>query len=150
MVDIKKIEEIVKPLLTKHDVSLYSCSFSKGILEILIDSSTGIDLDKCVEVSETISKELDRLDPIKEEYCLEVASAGAEKPLKTKEQFIDAINKYVLIQVNQRVEDYDELVGFIREVKEDSLILEIKIKTRVKNVEIALDNISYAITTVNI
>ena len=42
--------------------------------------------DTCVAVSELISVKLDEVDPIKEEYILEVSSPGIEKPLKTFEQ----------------------------------------------------------------
>ena len=61
-----------------------------------------------------------------------------------------AIEKYVLIDVTSPVEGYDQLVGTIKNVTEDGIELEIKIKTRVKVVNIAFDIIENAMTTVKI
>ena len=55
-----------------------------------------------------------------------------------------------MVQVNEKVEGYDELVGYLRQVSEESITLEIKIKTRIKNVEIKRDNIAFAMTSVKI
>ena len=44
--------------------------------------------------SELISDKLDEVDPIKEEYILEVSSPGIEKPLKTFEQVEKSIGSF--------------------------------------------------------
>ena len=150
---IEKIREIVLPLLD-HGIELYDVELRKEgkdlVLTVLIDQKGGVDLDTCVRVSEKVSKALDDADPIPNEYMLEVASAGAEKPLNTLEQYQAAIDEYILVQVKEPVETYDELVGYLREVNEERIVLEIKIKTRVKKVEIRMSNISYAMTCVKL
>lgn len=147
---LEEIKELITPTLVEEKVELYSITYEKVngdmVLSILLDSDSGVDLEKCIEVSDKISVLLDKKDPIKEEYMLEVASAGLERPITNVDQFIKNIDKYVLIQTNEPVETYDELVGYLREVRSDSIILEIKIKTRVKKVEIAMDNIYFAST----
>lgn len=151
---LQKIADLIDPILKQFSVELFDIEWKKEgsdfILSILIDKEDGADLDDCVSVSELISPLLDEKDIIKQEYILEVASAGAEKPLKTTEQYEKSINKYILVQVNQQVEGYDELVGYLREVNEEMITLEIKIKTRIKNVEIKRDNITFAMTSVKI
>lgn len=150
---LEKVREIVEPLLGEG-IELYSLTFKKEgkdwILSILIDRKGGVDLDTCVEVSEKVSAALDAYDPIESEYLLEVASAGAEKPLISQEQFKAAIDEYILVQVKEPVETYDELVGYLREVNEDNIVLEIKIKTRIKKVVISKDNITHAMTCVKL
>ena len=150
---LEQIKEIVEPLLGE-DIELYSLDFRKEgkdlVLSILIDRKGGVDLDTCVEVSERVSKALDEKDPIPNEYMLEVASAGAEKPLTNLEQFKKAIDDYILVQVKEPVETYDELVGYLREVDEEKIVLEIKIKTRIKKVAISMANIAYAMTCVKL
>ncbi len=149
-----KVRKIIEPVLNDCHVELFSIDWHKdghdNVLSILIDRDEGIDLDICVEVSEKISALLDVEDPIKEEYLLEVASAGAEKPLKDTQQFQKAISKYILVVVKEQVEGYDELVGYLRDVNEESITLEIKIKTRIKNVVIKRANIAQAMTSVKI
>ena len=97
-----------------------------------------------------VSAIMDEKDPISNEYLLEVTSPGVERPLKTIEQFKKAIEKYVLVDVSEPVEGYDQLVGTIKNVTEDGIELEIKIKTRVKVVNIAFSIIESAMTTVKI
>ena len=56
----------------------------------------------------------------------------------------------VTTDVKEPVEGYDQLVGTIKNVTEDGIELEIKIKTRVKVVNIAFSIIENAMTTVKI
>ena len=155
----KSINEIVKELIKAKvealGVELYDVEYVKEgrdyFLRVLIDKEDeSIDLDTCVSVSDVVSAIMDEKDPISNEYLLEVTSPGVERPLKTIEQFKKAIEKYVLIDVKEPVEGYDQLVGTIKNVTEDGIKLEIKIKTRVKVVNIAFDIIENAMTTVKI
>ena len=68
-------------------------------LRVYIDTPEGnIDIDQCAQVSEKLSEELDRTDPIPQNYFLEVSSPGAERPLKKEEDFQKAIGQYVFIK----------------------------------------------------
>lgn len=149
------VKELIKDAVEALGVELYDVIYEKEgkeyYLRVLIDrEDESIDLDTCVSVSEVVSNILDEHDPIKNEYLLEVTSPGVERPLKTKEQFTKAINKYILLDVITPVEGYNQLVGTIKDVNEEGINLEIKIKTRVKVVSIAFENIENAMTTVKI
>ena len=150
---INKVNEIIQPILEEQKVSLYDLDYVKEgndyILRILINNETDdIDLDTCISVSEVISKVLDKQDPIKDEYMLEVASPGVERPLKTFDQYKKAVGSYIILQVKERVLDYDELVGDLVSVDESGIELEIRIKTRSKTVHIDFTNITNCMTTV--
>ena len=57
-------------------------------LRVYVDTPEGnIDIEQCALVSERLSEELDRTDPITQNYFLEVSSPGAERPLKKDEDF---------------------------------------------------------------
>lgn len=149
------VRELIKDAVEALGVELYDVIYEKEgkeyYLRVLIDrEDESIDLDTCVSVSEVVSSILDEHDPIKNEYLLEVTSPGVERPLKTKEQFTKAINKYILLDVLEPVEGYNQLVGTIKDVNEEGINLEIRIKTRVKVVSIAFENIENAMTTVKI
>ena len=53
----------------------------------------GIDIEHCAQVSEKLSEMLDVIDPIEQNYFLEVSSPGAERPLKKESDFERAIGK---------------------------------------------------------
>ncbi len=51
----------------------------------------GITIDECEIISRSLGEKLDEINPIKENYILEVSSPGIERKLKTPEHF----NKYI-------------------------------------------------------
>lgn len=51
-------------------------------------------MDDCQKVSEQLGKELDREDPIKGNYFLQVSSPGLDRPLKKKEILFDVRAKW--------------------------------------------------------
>ena len=57
-------------------------------LRVYLDKETGIDLDDCQMVSEKLSEELDKQDPIEENYLLEVSSPGLDRVLKKDKDLI--------------------------------------------------------------
>ena len=93
--------------------------------------------------SEIISKILDDIDPISEEYFLEVASSG-ERELNDYNDYLKALNKYILVEVSERVANYDELVGDLVNVSETGIELKINLKGRMKVVSIPFNIIEKA------
>ena len=83
-------------------------------------------------------------DPIPQAYFLEVSSPGAERPLKTEKDLKEAIGQYVHLSFYQQVEGEKFLEGFLTEVTDESVTLEVKIKTRKKSVTIVRENIAKA------
>ena len=152
---LEKVKTIIQPALDSNGVFLYDIEYVKEgndwILRVLIDKEhASIDLDICCDVSEAISQILDKNDPIPNEYILEVSSPGVERPLKTLENYKDAIGKYVLIQLVEPQLEYNELVGTIISVNDTAIELEIRIKTRTQKLTIEFKNIAKAMTTVKL
>lgn len=91
----KKIEDIVTqmvlPIIDRMLFELVDVEYVKEqnnwYLRIYIDKQGGITLDDCQAVSEELSDELDKVDPIKQRYILEVSSPGLERPLKKDRDF---------------------------------------------------------------
>jgi len=152
---LEKVKTIIQPALDSNGVFLYDIQYVKEgndwILRVLIDKEhASIDLDVCCDVSEAISQILDKNDPIPNEYLLEVSSPGVERPLKTFQNYKDAIGKYVLIQLIKPQLEYNELVGTLSSVNELAIELEIRIKTRTQKLTIEFTNIANAMTTVKL
>ena len=90
---VEKItERLVMPIIQNENFELVDLEYKKEgsnwYLRIYIDKPGGITLDDCQKVSEQLSDELDKEDPIKENYFLEVSSPGLDRPLKKDADFI--------------------------------------------------------------
>ena len=125
---MENIKKILLPFLEEKGYTLYEMKFvsefGEKILRIIVDKVGGITVDELAEVNEYISERID--DDISEvPYMLEVSSRGAEREFDFDE--LDSmIDKYVMIKTDK------ENFGFIREVKDDEIILEVNIKGAIR------------------
>ena len=150
---LAKIEIKIKPIIDKFKLSLYELSYVKEhgdyILRVLIDNELeDIDVNTCAEVSEAISPELDKFKFLDDEYLLEVASVGIERPIKGLDEFKKHLNEYIEIVVKEPVSSFRELVGTLMAVEDEEISLKINIKGRIKVVKIMFKNIVSAQTAV--
>lgn len=91
----KKIEDMITqmvlPITNEMLFDLIDVEYVKEgnnwHLRIYIDKPGGITIDDCQSVSEKLSDELDRVDPIQRSYILEVSSPGLGRPLKKDRDF---------------------------------------------------------------
>lgn len=147
----EKVKEAIVPIVDELNLRIYKVVYEKengqNYLRVLLENDDyTLDLDTCVIASEKISKLLDELDPISDQYFLEVASCG-ERELETLEEFNRAINKYVCVEVNEAILNYDELVGDLVKVSEEAIELKINLKGRMKTVSIPFNLIKKAYIT---
>jgi len=86
-----QVTELVLPITKKWAFELVDVEYIKEgkdwYLRVYIDKPGGINIDDCQSVSEELSDELDRVDPIKQSYILEVSSPGLGRPLKKDKDF---------------------------------------------------------------
>ncbi len=86
-----KAVELVLPIVEKNGLELVDVEFVKEganwYLRIYIYKNGGVTVEDCQVVSEELSGELDRVNPIKQSYILEVSSPGLERPLKKEQDF---------------------------------------------------------------
>lgn len=145
---IEKTKELLVPILEEKNLELVDVEYvkegSNWFLRVYVDKDGGIEIDECGYVSEQLSEKLDKIDPIKEPYFLEVSSPGVERPLKTKTDIEKHIGYYVNIRLYEKIENEKEYEGTIISFNEDVLTLEVKIKTRKKEIQIPFDKISKA------
>jgi ribosome maturation factor RimP len=86
----KKVAGFIEPVVNQMEYELYYLEFKKegknNYLRIYIDKKQGnISLEDCEKVSRAVGDILDREDPIKDPYYLEVSSPGIERTLYTDE-----------------------------------------------------------------
>ena len=142
--DLVKIKSLLENKITELGYEPISINkkIEKGdvILSIVVDRVEPIDMDAIVKVSGELSSYLDEIDNSEEKYFLDVSSLGAEKPLKI-ESLPNYKGRFVHVHVNNAIEGQNIFEGDLIEVNEDSITLSYKVKTRVKTVDILLNNI---------
>lgn len=140
----QKIYDLSLPICTDLGVELVSVEWVREngmqILRLIIDKKEGISIDDTTSVSEKASEMLDEVDPIPNEYYLEVSSVGIEKELKTKEEITASIGKYVAVKTYEKIKvgnaAIKEFEGHILNFDGEILTLKAKIKQFTKEVQI--------------
>ena len=145
----EEVAKIAGPIVEELELELVDVEFVKEgrdwFLRVYIDTPNGsIDIDQCTQVSEKLSEELDRTDPIPQNYFLEVSSPGAERPLKKEEDFQKAIGQFVFIKTYEAIKDMKEFEGYLLAYGPEGAEVEMRIKTRKIKVVIELDKIALA------
>jgi len=115
------ITEMAMPITEKHGYELVDVEFikegSNWYLRIYIDKPEGISLDDCQAVSQDVSAELDKADPIEQAYFLEVSSPGLDRPLKKDHDFVKYAGELVEVKTYKAIDGTKlfegELVGLI-------------------------------------
>ena len=72
---------------------------------------------------------MDENDPIPEMYYLDVASPGAERPIK---RFYNAINQPIFVSLYAPIEGDKEWLGVLKSVNDESINMEVKEKKQKK------------------
>lgn len=135
--NFENLKEKLNRILAKSNLSVYSIrlkrEFGEKIVEILIDTeSMPIDELEKIHLEFQASLSDDDLDP---DCFLELSSLGLERPLKTKEDLINVIGRYIYLE-SPKYRGYATLLAFDLE----QLTLEVSEKGKMKQINIAFDD----------
>ncbi|MDQ0059702.1 ribosome maturation factor RimP [Paenibacillus harenae] len=121
------VEEMILPFLDSHGFELVDIEYVKEggnwFLRIFVDKEGGIDIDDCGRISEHVSEQLDKNDPISDAYFLEVSSPGAERPLKKPEDVRKAVGKHVYITTYEPISGAKEFEGLLLSFDGDNAVV---------------------------
>ena len=139
------VEEITADFLAENGLELYNSEFVKEgkdwFLRVYIDrlplESQGTDgcegdgeskeqyvsTDDCEKVSRFLSEELDRLDPIEQNYYLEVSSPGLDRALIREKDFIRFCGHVVDISLYKAMDGKKTYQGILKGLTEDNKIV---------------------------
>ncbi len=128
------VSELVNPILKENDLELWNVEFQKEgrdwFLRVYIDKSDPkeyISTDECELVSRELSEKLDKLDPIEQNYYLEVSSPGMDRELTKPEHFAKYMGEMVDVKLFKPLEGSKEYEGKLIERAEDgSLTIEVE------------------------
>ena len=144
---VKTVKPFIEEIVTSNGLHLYELEFVKEdgmwFLRVSIEKDDGtMDFETAEVISNLVSAKLDELDPIDHEYVLDVCSPGAERPIRNKEEFIENLNNYITVYLNEEDENKkDSYTGDLLEVNDEDIVIYYKDKTRLKKEKINFKNI---------
>lgn len=112
------IKDIAQPILEAKNLFLVDLKISKdNVIELFIDSLTGVNIQTCITISREIEEHLDR---DAEDFELTVSSAGIGYPFKVEEQFQKNLDK--LVEVKRK--DNTKITGILKAFDPQSVTVE--------------------------
>ena len=144
-----KVKSHIEPIVNEQGLLLDRFDFEKRgrehYLVVYVEKEDDVaNLDDVCKVSDAISKKLDEIDLIEENYVLDVSTSGAEKPIADFSKFPKYVGKYVFVKLRNPIDGLNDYTGDLIEANETSITLQYRVKTRTKTVEIPLTNITKA------
>jgi len=136
----EQVDEILKNFLEENGLELYNVEFVKEVkdwfLRVYVDKKpahegpiaeeeeTYISTDECEMVSRFLSAKLDELDPIEQNYYLEVSSPGMDRPLLKDQDFIRYAGRLVDVKLYKGLDGKKEYEGRLVSKSSDKLVLD--------------------------
>ena len=125
---VNEIYEMVKPIADELNYDIYHVEYVKEngelYLRIYIEKDGGITLSDCEALSRRVSDLMDEKDPIKDPYFLEVSSPGLNRTIFTEEHYKRFIGREVMVKFTKSVDGKKNIKGILKEVNEDSIVVE--------------------------
>lgn len=132
---MKITEQVVKlagPIAEDFGYELYDVEYKKEggeyILDIIIDSDEGIDLDDCEKVSRAVDPIIEEADIIKEAYMLCVSSPGADRELKKPKDYERNLGKEIDVRLYKAFEGKSKHVGILEDYDDEKITITVKTK----------------------
>jgi ribosome maturation factor RimP len=120
----------IKPLVEEEGLELVELNFFEGgsssVLRIYVDKAGGVTLGECASLNRKIGDYLETEDLINRRYLLEVSSPGLDRPLTGVGDFKRKIGETVKLILKEKVQGPTEVIGRIKSLKDDNLIIEIE------------------------
>ena len=117
MINSTQIRELVTECIAEKDMFIVDVQVSSANrIVVELDALDGVSIQDCVEVSRFVESSLDRES---EDFELLVSSAGIDKPLRDRRQFVKNVGREVRVQLN----DGGELKGKLIEADEELKLL---------------------------
>ena len=126
------IEEISAAFMEENGLELYYVEFVKEgrdwFLRVYIDKLSAsaeeyISTDDCEKVSRFLSEELDRLDPIEQNYYLEVSSPGMDRQLLTERHYEKYTGRQVEVKLYEAVDGRKTFEGVLLGLSEGNVVI---------------------------
>ena len=126
MITKDEIIKIVEEYISETDYFLVEvCVSADNRIVVEIDSFEGVDIDFCANLSKKIEENFDRE---KEDFELEVGSAGLTSPFKVSQQY----EKNLGNEVEVLTKNGEKLTGILAETNENNFTITVEVKEKLE------------------
>jgi ribosome maturation factor RimP len=94
------------------------------VVEVFIDTDTGVRTDECARISLELSRVLDAANIFQRRYHLIVSSPGVDRPLRYPRQYLKNVGRKMSIKYHEQ-EQVIKVQGTLRQVTGEGVTLEI-------------------------
>lgn len=105
---VSAVKALAGPIVESFGLELWSVRFVREgadwFLRIFIDKPGGVSIDDCERVSRAVDAPLEELDPIQQNYYLEICSPGLQRELFEEKHFQKYIGSDVLVKMIRPLE----------------------------------------------
>jgi ribosome maturation factor RimP len=125
---------LLEPPVESMGFELVELEFAQGgggaVLRLFIDraahgASEAVTVDDCVRVSHALSELMDREDPIRGHYSLEVSSPGFDRVLRKRQHFERFVGERVFVELKLAQEGRRRFAGVLRAVSGEDIAVEV-------------------------
>jgi len=123
---LEQIKILLEPLLESTDMFLVNIKIKPtNNVKVFLDADSGLSIKKCAEINRKLYALIEEKQLFPEgDFSLEVSSPGVDEPLASERQYKKNIGRTVAVAF---INDTTEKTGILKEVKEEGIILEMKI-----------------------
>lgn len=145
---LEKIKLLTEPLLEGTDMFIVNVKIKPtNNIKLYLDADSGLSVGKSAEINRKLYKliEAEAMYP-DGDFSLEVSSPGVDEPLLSYRQYKKNIGRTVLITPSEG----KDILGLLKEVQEDKLVLEVKVpkKKETTVVEVPLADIKKTVVQI--
>ncbi len=128
----KKVSDVVRSILDsfleENGLELFDVEYQKEgkdwFLRVYIDKKEGsISIDDCQKVSVYLSGKLDEVDPVEQNYLLEISSPGIDRPLIKDSDFIKYKGEMVDIFLYKSINSQKVISGRLQSLEEEHIVI---------------------------
>lgn len=139
---------LLEPSIEAHGFELVDLEFAAsgrgGVLRIFIDrrpqDNAQVTVDDCAAVSHVVGEVLEREDPIKGHYTLEVSSPGFERVLRKREHFERFLGERIFAELKLPLDGRRRFAGTLQSVDDGAIVMQVD----GRSYELPLDRIQKA------
>ena len=125
---LNRLRELIRPIAEAFQKTLWGIEViplgKSSIVRVYIDSSNGVNVDDCANVSRQISSMLDVESFLPGGYVLEVSSPGLDRRLFEISQYSAYIGGKVRISLKVPFEGRKNYLGVLTKVEENDVVIE--------------------------
>ena len=125
---LNRLRELIQPIAGAFQKTLWGIevlsSGKSSIVRVYIDSSKGVNVEDCADISRQISSLLDVESFLPESYVLEVSSPGLNRKLFEISQYSAYIGEKVRISLKAPFEERKNYSGVLAKIEEYDVVIE--------------------------